>query len=97
MCEAGGERTLKWRKLVVGDEAPYLVFVAASAENTITTGCQVPIVRKKEVERRETRTGTETRQRERDSDPDRDPATPDGDSKKFFIGRLTLCGYKIFC
>lgn len=38
MCKVGGERTLKWKKLVVGDEAPYLAFVAASAENTITTG-----------------------------------------------------------
>lgn len=85
MCEVGGERTLKWRKLAVGDEAPYLVLVRLAGENTITTGCQVPIVRKKEVERRETRTGTETRQRERDSDPDRDPTTPDGDIEKFFL------------
>ena len=84
MCEVGGERTLKWRKLVVGDEAPYLAFVAASAENTITTGCQVPIVRKKELERREPRTGTETRRRETDSDSDPGETRTEKRQKKFF-------------
>ena len=42
-----GEERLE---LVVGDEAPYRVLARLGGENTITTGGQLPIVRKKEVE-----------------------------------------------
>ena len=39
-------------ELVVGDEAPYRVLARLGGENTITTGGQLPIVLKKELEAR---------------------------------------------
>ena len=69
MCEVGGERTLKWRKLVVGDEAPYLVLVRLAGENTITTGVKFLL-----CEKRKLNDGRPKRERRPDSG--RETATP---------------------
>lgn len=53
----------------VGDETPYLVLVRLGGENTITTACQVPVLRKEEVE-----TAWET-ERETAGDATRDGGT----------------------
>ena len=89
-----GEERLE---LVVGDEAPYLVLARLGGENTITTGVKFLLCEKRKLN--DGRPG-----RERRPDSGRETATPTetrrprtATAKNFFIGRLTLCGYEIFC